>query len=933
MEKLNNPKWLFIVNTLPISILSFLFYGKYAIINSLLEKENIYYWKTCGLLLAALWLLNLIHGVYLTFKKKTVSVLSAIITFFTHLSFLVYYIDHSNDLIPFSIPNWMISDDSIMIALTFLMPTLYYSLLIVATKKSSIKAANNPITNILAAISTPLISWILLKSLNFIGDFFSLLLFCSSTAFFILTLSRGIYFIKSSKKNRWKDPSILFKVIICVVLPLIGLFFNNSIGSGSFFSNNEGIIGNFSNVWFFILAVLNGILVCLPNSENKVYRLLTFIGRSITYCYTVYFFLVFLPLLPFSIIIIIVIGMGFLMLAPLMLFVIHTNTLSEDYIYLKSHYSKAVLNSILVFGFLIIPILISAKFLTDKKAITETLAYIDTPDYTKTYNIDTESISNTINTIKHHKEGRNSGFLFGRNTPYISSYFKWLVLDNLTLSDKKINTIERVFIGDDIQKSNTITTNRNSDSVNISNITTESTYDKTQNAWVSWVKLEITNNSTSINNEYSTVIDLPNGCWISDYYLFVGDKKEPGILAEKKSAMWIYSQIRNQNRDPGLLYYLSGNRVAFNVFPFGSKEVRKTGIELIHKEPIQFKIDDHFVELGSADNSLKEPIETKNLIYVSSKYKETLPKLNREPYFHFLVDVSKNKSENIADYATRIKSVLNNHPETANNAQISFVNSYVTTSPLESNLDELLNKQTYEGGFYLDRAIRTTLYKAYEEQDNTYPILVVVTDSIQKAIVNGDFNDLTFTFPESNLFYELSENGELIEHSLVNDPLEPLPKILRECQFCESVIEYQLSTNKTVYLPNNGKSDIVLKADNIQIDEQEIKQKSWISGLTLFGQYRSHILHPETSSTEWLQTVKYSFISKIMTPYTSYLVVENEAQKATLHNKEKEVLNANKSLDAGEETLSMSEPSMFVMIIIVIAVIVYHTRRKKLVNY
>ena len=117
--------------------------------------------------------------------------------------------------------------------------------------------------------------------------------------------------------------------------------------------------------------------------------------------------------------------------------------------------------------------------------------------------------------------------------PICHLYFNWLVMDNLTLSDSKINTIEKIFLGNtsfELQPENI-----QNENVEISNISTNSTYDKTQNAWKSWVDLEITNKSGNAwFSEYATTIDLPEGCWISDYYLYVGDKKRAGYFGREK---------------------------------------------------------------------------------------------------------------------------------------------------------------------------------------------------------------------------------------------------------------------------------------------------------------------------------------------------------------------------------------------------------------
>lgn len=206
---------------------------------------------------------------------------------------------------------------------------------------------------------------------------------------------------------------------------------------------------------------------------------------------------------------------------------------------------------------------------------------------------------------------------------------------------------------------------------------------------------------------------------------------------------------------------------------------------------------------------------------------------------------------------------------------------------------------------------------------------MVVTDSIQNAILDKDFADLKFTYPESNLFFNLAENGDLIEHSLTENPIKELPETLRECMFCETVLEYKLSDNSIAYLQNNNEPSFILKKDIFEVSVSEIKVKNWQSALTMQGQWISQILHPEISDKEWLNMVKYSFISKVMTPVTSYLVVENEAQKAMLKKKQEQALSGNKSLDLDEDSQRMSEPSLIILTILLGLVIWFREKRKR----
>jgi hypothetical protein len=940
MRNILNPKWLFIINTLPVAVLFFLLFGQYNIIKTLLDENAIRLWKLFGLTLSISALLNVAYSAYLTIRKRTVSVFYGIFALLFYISFIYLYALHLEEIIPFSIPQWMIAGNKFLYVGTFMMPTLVYSLFVLVARFTPEVKEHKAWINFLIAIAIPLagfllsiLPWDLFDAQDHLFDdkyliHIGMIIVIAATLVFLFFLMRGIVILTIKKSAVWQKYQLAWKIPIAVVLPLLGLWANTGFFLDEKFSlRYGGIFGDFTNIWFFILAVLNGVLICLPNFENKFYRLFLFTGRSITFAFTCYFFLVFLPFLPLSVIAIISFGLGFLMLTPLLLFIIHTNEMTKDFKYLKTAFLKWLIIGITVLGFLVIPTCVSVTYLKDKTVLTQTLDYLYNSDYSKQYNIDKNSLQKTLNVVKHHKD--RDDFLGTYQIPYLSSYFNWLVLDNLTLSDEKINYIEKVFFNE--------TTLRiwadeiRNDSVEITNISTSSTYDKSQNAWKSWVDLEITNkNRNNRFAEYATTIDLPEGCWISDYYLYVDSTKKAGILAEKKSAMWIFSQIRNTGRDPGILHYLTGNKVAFRVFPFAEAEVRKTGIEFLHKEPVTLRIDDKTVALGNKEETVYENIGNENVIYISSQQKQSLKKVKRKPYVHFLVDVSKNKEKYVDDFTKRIEKFLENNTEYLENVKISYVNSYVKSSPLNNDWKQTYQSQTFEGGFYLDRAIRTAFFDAYKNKQ--YPVIVVVTDSIQNAILNKNFSDFKFAFPESNYFFNLGNNERLYTHSLIGNPsqnisqviivptyeefMENITSAMLHHTFDQSVLEYKLSDGTVAYLPDNDQPSIILKKDIFDINPQEIKEKNWQSALIIQAKQMSQILHPETADKAWQNMVKYSFLSKIMTPATSYLVVENEAQKAMLKAKQEESLSGKQYLDLGEDTQSMSEPSWWILAVL-----------------
>jgi len=72
MQKLLNPKWLFLVNTLPLAVLFLLFLGQFNIIKTLLDEETLWYWKTFGFftISALVFIFFIVRTIFIFFSKK-----------------------------------------------------------------------------------------------------------------------------------------------------------------------------------------------------------------------------------------------------------------------------------------------------------------------------------------------------------------------------------------------------------------------------------------------------------------------------------------------------------------------------------------------------------------------------------------------------------------------------------------------------------------------------------------------------------------------------------------------------------------------------------------------------------------------------------------------------------------------------------------------
>lgn len=935
MKNLLNPKWLLVVNTLPIVLLFILQVGDFQVIKSLLEEDGVACWKLFGSILAGLAVINALYAGFLIIKKKTVSVWYVVFGLVAYIAFLYGYYYNINYIFPSSVPQWMLSGNVEIYACTFLMPMMAYCLFVLVVRLTSSPAQHKAWLNFLLTISVPigvyLFGVVILPLFNSYSrslDQVLLILFIIATLAFLFFLVRSVYILTSKKASFWKKYQLFWKIPVTILFPILGLFLNNGWFTENFFGSG-GVFGDFSSFWFPLLALVTGGLLCLPNPKDKLYRLLLYLARCVTFTYSIYFFLVFLPYLPLSILAILLVGVGFLMLSPLLLFVVHVNDLYKDFVYLARFYSRKLLTLLACAAFLIIPVIMTVNFMHDREVLNEAMEYVYKADYSKSYSLDRKSIGRTLHAISGQKQ--RGSILFFDYTPYISTYYNWLVLDNMTLSDKKINTLQYIFEGKELRFSNKEEELRSSHGVELTDWQVESEYDESQQAWKSWVHLEITADDSGWgSSEYATAISLPDGCWISDYYLYVGDRKEMGILSEKKSAMWVYSQIKDENKDPGILHYLSGNRIAFKVFPFAQNEVRKTGIEFIHKEPAVIVLDSIPMLLGNLDrewtaaSTQNEP----SIQYISAKEKENLREVTRKSYFHFLVDVSAHEKDLEKEWVQHIEKLKNENPHLSKDAKVSLVDTYVRTFSIEEDWKSAYEKSSLDGGFYADRGIKTALYQAWQE--DAYPVIVVLTNRVESTLFDTNYADFKYVYPESDYFYTLWKDGRLRTHSLLyNSEYSWLAEVTDFSPV--DVLEYKHSDGSSSYLRNDGKSEVILKKDKEMIAESDIRSKDWTTALLLQGEWLSQQMRPNYPEKDWLNLVQQSFDSGILTPVTSYMVVENEAQKAALLRKQKEVLSSDRAFDIGgtESSQRMSEPSMMILLVLMGIVMTFYYRRRR----
>lgn len=962
MDSLRTPKWIFLASTAPLLVYLLVCAGEFSVIRTLLPAASVGEWQAFGAALALLGLGGAGYAGRQLAHRQPVGGWYSVAALLAFSLWLCLLTTHADELLPRSVPAWMVPTNPILMAWTFLMPTLAHAMLALVARFTPDDRPHLAAPNLLFAVVVPLgwalvfevLTWVsrLLRGvspevytgpsrLETVGTVIIVAALVVGTLSFFFFLTRALFIASRRRERTWVDGGLGWKMVVTMVLPLIGLGVNNGLFFGQGFRGDNGIFGNFSSPWFYILTVVNGVLLCLPDSARPGRRLVQLLGRSALFGFTFYFFLVFLPFLPLAIPAIILIGTGFLLLAPLLLFVVHVRQLSDDVAALRTAYRPRLVTAALLAGLAVLPLYFTGSFWHRRQVLHEALAYVYTPDYAQPPRVDAGALAATLAQVRQNKD-RNQELFFGSQQPYLSTYFNWLVLDNLMLSEHKINELELIFTGSVAVPDYSSWGQRNSppppptpgspraassfagpglanpgpaaptpDAPQLRNAAVRSRYDARQQAWVSWVDLEVANPNAALQNrEYSTAFRLPEGCWVSDYTLTIGNRQEHGILAEKKAATWVFAQIlgENSSRDPGLLAYRGPNEISLRVYPVSGGEARRTSIQFLHKEPVALTIDGRTLALG--DRTAAAPITApigvpgSGVAYVSGAAKQQLPLVQRRPYYHFLLNASAGKDAPAHAFRERLARQLARPLPNGVAPRFSLVNAATTPVPAGTDWAAALRTTPARGGFYLGSAIRRVLFEAREHPSATYPVLVVVTDYAMNAVLDTDFEDFRRAYPESEVFYVLGPSGRLVPYSLRHASQQPLgaaeAAALPAPGAAVAVRAWPNAAHPRAYLPNTTEAAVVVSGRPTVPTAAAPAASRWLAGLQLrgYGQWQS--FHPETTDRERVPFIQASFRANILTPFTSFLALENDAQKAALHRKQAQTMAANASLDALE---------------------------------
>lgn len=918
MRRLLDPLGILIGQTIPATILLIALYDVYHVVHPLLSAETLGHWRffgwTLGLLIAGTAAVAGWHK----WQGRSVDAVTAGISFVAFTAWLYAYGVHSRTLFPWDIPRWMIPSDAELYPFRFLAMPLAYALFVLVLRSLPEGRQGRPARDLLIAVGIPLGVYLFVQVIEpwRLGVDFErhvwVVLFIALVTAFLFFLFRGALAIVQRREGKAGVWRVVFRVLVALVFPVLGLLTHEG-HIGPFGGN--GPFGDLGDPGFYWTAVLNALVVLWPSSTDHRVRLLQFILRSIGFSYVLYFFLLFLPFLPLSIVAIIAFGLGFLMLTPVLLFLVQGAQLLEDLRFLAAQRSRLLLIGLFLLGLAVLPAAITAHYASHRGSLHQALAYVYQPDLAQAApsGIDRDKLAVVLDRIDAQQRGfRGIG---GEHTPFLSAWYDRIVLDNLTLGRTKSKTLRAVFLGDAFVTHGEERRWRGPDNnVCLTGSRVESRYDAEAEAWRSWVHLDM-HFTGQWQGEYVTEFRLPAGAYISDQYLMIEGRREPGILAERKAATWVYQQIVRERQDPSLMRYVAPEQVELRVFPFAPDEARQAGFEVLHREPLLLVVDGNSLHLGDAGTEAMNATLTTadGTTYVPAAITAQLPRVRRSPHVHFVADGGLSNEAERKRMLQHMDALLAREGIDAADATLHITNAGVLSVPYTEGRTSYPGHYGL-GGFFSDRAVRRILRDACLRPNAQRPIIVIAAMGSEgvvpyAGILLDDLGELGFCLPEGPLFHVLDAEGVLHTRRLsapdTDLPTEGLATNTR-------VLAWPDADAPRAYLPDAAGGAMVHQPADQVISPTDLATRYWPDALALEGRWRRSLLYPEGGTDIWRQLVRGSFQAQVLSPVTAWMCLENEAQRNALLKKQEEVLSGNAALDVGNDDLTrMSEPPIW----------------------
>ncbi|WKZ64936.1 MAG: MSEP-CTERM sorting domain-containing protein [Flavobacteriales bacterium] len=921
-----HPAGILLAHTLPAAALAVLYADALAVARPLLDAESLEAWRMMALGLAAPALAATLYAAWAWWRGTAVSALYGALAFVAYVPLLLLFGERMDHLFPSEVPRWMMPEDAPFYAFRLLAVPLVHALFVLVRTSLPDGAAQRPWRDLLLAAAIPIAVFLgfqLIAPFRAAGPFEGHAWAVVGAALVIgfhFLLLRGVLALVMRHGDR-QGLAIAVRALVALVLPLLGLALNEG-RFPAFFSHIHRPFGDLSHPGFWLAALLNAGAVLWPSSTQPAVRLIQFALRSAGFSYVLYFFVLFLPLLPLSVLAILFFGIGLLLLAPLLLFAVQARMLIADARFLLAHHQPLKLAAVFAAALGALPAVVTIAYLQHRTALHGALRHVFEADPSMPVRpIDAERLARALDQVEANRSG---GSWSRTHTPFLTPFYNRIVLGSLTLSEERAAILRSVFL--DARPAPPPARRNPPPGANtaLADAVVESRYEEGQQAWRSLVHLGIRNTGAG-QEEYTTAIRLPAGAWVTGHYLVIEGDTVPGLLAERRAAQWVYNSIVDVRRDPSLLRHTAPDCLELRVFPVEAGQRRASGIAVLHKEPIALSIGDTMLALGDtshaalpADSAARAP----GAAYLTAAAKRALPLVRRSPHVHLIVDGTEGQRGRRPEVIERLQAFVRAEGLDTARVTLHIADAYGTSLPYGKAALRAFSHHAGRGGCFTDRIIRRILVGACLQPGAEAPVIVLAPsvpphDPASLGVLLEDLSAAAACLPEGDRFHVLGGSGYLSERRL-HDPLRQVNTEPTGITV-PPVHAWPDAQRPLGYLPASPGGGVLLDLPHAG-RLNEALPTPWQQGLWMHARWQAHLLRSAQLPVAARELVGASFRAQVLLPVTAWICLENEAQRNALLKKQEELLNGAASLDAANEALTpMSEPGAGWMLIALLA--------------
>ncbi|HEY8241141.1 MAG TPA: MSEP-CTERM sorting domain-containing protein, partial [Kiritimatiellia bacterium] len=561
---------------------------------------------------AALFLAGLGVALYHQRRRRDIGWITNLPILAVHVAYLWLATAWLDRMLPPSVTLWILPPERMMLyQYTFVMPALFYAMGRLACFPTALKPGADWGAAIAATVGVPVVFYFLVhvasrviwKHYHQISDVLIFGAFVVGTLLALIGLLRLLALLCNTIRRRGEHGMMVVAALVGLVCPQLGLLLNATIPFPS----------DFQSLGVYVMAAVNGILLLLPRTGNRAVDAAIWLGRIALFPFTLYFFLVFLPYLPLSLLAMIAMGAGFLMLTPTALLAVHGIRLWHGYQDLRAPLGRRACALLAAAAFCVLPAFYTAQAWLHRAVLHDALNYVyaSDPVAEPVFGSDVGALRHVLDHLRDQEDGIE--------LPYLAQFYDWIVFDNLTLPPSKRERLRETFLGPDTEARNksggnfffgSRRGNRGSPwrrpgappPALARLVDARSATEAEGDAEKTTLTFEIRNDTSQVD-EFATTIQVPPGVLVSGYALYIGKERVPGQIFEKKTAMWVYRMIRDMTRrDPGLLVYRDRDTLELRVFPLAAGETRTTEIEFLYPAGLApaVRVGDRVIQSGAA---------------------------------------------------------------------------------------------------------------------------------------------------------------------------------------------------------------------------------------------------------------------------------------------------------------------------------------------